>query len=54
MYLTLVGAVVSLLDVFDLQDPVVGALAVQHLEALIVCVHQHARADDVPVPPPHP
>jgi len=53
-YLTLVGPIVSLLDVFYLQSPVVGALGVQHLEPLVVCVGEHARSQYVPVSTPHP
>lgn len=53
-HLTFICAVVPLLYIFDLERPVVAALCVQDLEALVVRVGQHARAQDVPVTPTHP
>lgn len=53
-YLALVSSVVALLHVFDLQRPVVGPFAVQHLEPLVVGVREHARRQYVPVTTAHP
>lgn len=53
-YLTLVGPVVPLLGVLDLQRPVVGALGVQHTEAHVRRVGVDARGEDVEVRPSDP
>lgn len=53
-HLTLVGPVVSLLGVLDLQRPVVGTLGVQHAEAHIRRVGVDARGENVEVRPSDP
>lgn len=52
--LALVEAGVAFPDVLDLQDPVVGALFVEHLEPGVRGVRHHAVGQDVPVAQPHP
>lgn len=49
-HLAFVCAIVSFLYVFYLQCPIVRSFGVQHGEPFIVCVREHARGQDVPVP----
>lgn len=53
-YLAFVGAVISFLNELDLQMPVLRVVSVQHCEPVVVRVRHQARAEDVPVPSPHP
>ena len=53
-YLTLVGPVVSVLNVLDLKSPVVRALGMQNLKPLVVRVRERGAGQDVEVTPSYP
>ena len=53
-YLAFIGSIVSLLQKFDRQGPVVGAIFVGHRKAGVICESLKARRQHMPVPFPYP
>lgn len=53
-HLAFVRAIVSFLNVFYLQGPIIRSFRVQYGKPLVVCIREQARRQDMPVPAAHP